>query len=164
MKHEKHRKKILIICAIIFLILAGIAIYTYVAYQKVTAVRNLDVTLVQINANEFTLSSFNLGITLDIYNPNEIDVKVGRFTARTFANDIKLAEITLSEPIPIAKHTTARKMFSLKIHYLDIGVALIQAIRERQVTWRVQGEYDVQLPLGLVYPFTFDLQKSWKPQ
>jgi LEA14-like dessication related protein len=162
MKH-KHRKTIPIVSAIIFLVLAGIAIYTYTAYQQVTAIKNLDVTLVQISANEFTLSSFNLGITLDIYNPNEIDVEVGNFSARTFANNIQLADITLSEPIPIAKHTTARKIFYLRIHYLEIGLALIQAIREKQVSWRVQGQYAVQLPLGLAYPFTFELQKQWKP-
>lgn len=164
MKKQKHKNKILIVCAIIFLILAGVAIYTYTAYQQVTAIKNLDVSLVQVSANEFTLSSFNLGITLDIYNPNEVDVEVGRFTARTSANNVQLADITLSEPIPIAKHITARKIFYLRIHYLEVGLALIQAIREKQVTWRVQGEYDVQLPLGLTYPFTFDLQKQWKPQ
>lgn len=163
MKHEKHRKKILIICAIIFLVLAGVAIYTYTAYQKVTAIKNLDVTLVQIAANEFTLSSFNLGITFDIYNPNDIDVEVGKFSARTFANNIQLADITLSETLPIAKHTTARKIFYLRIHYLDVGIALLQAIREKHVTWRVQGEYDVQLPLGLAYPFTFNITRSWNP-
>ena len=163
MKSKKHQQKILIICAIIFLVLAGVAIYTYTAYQKVTAIKNLDVTLVQISANEFTFSSFNLGITLDIYNPNEIDVEVGNFTARTFANNIQLADITFSEPIPIAKHTTARKIFYLRIHYLEVGLALIQAIREKQVSWHVQGEYDVQLPLGLAYPFTFDVTRSWNP-
>lgn len=163
MKHEKHRKKILIILAIIFLILAGVAIYTYTAYQQVTAVKNLEVTLLEISAGEFTWTSFTLGIALNVYNPNEIDVEVGNFTMRASANNVQVAEIQIPEPIPIAKHNSVQKVFNLKINYLDAGVALLQAIKEKQVTWRVQGEYAVQLPLGLTYPFTFDVQREWKP-
>lgn len=159
----KHRKKLLITFAIIFLILAGVALYTYVAYQKVTAIRNLDVTLTDISAGEFTWTSFTLGIALNVYNPNDIDVKVGKFTARAFANNIKVAEIRLPEPVPIAKHTSVQKIFNLKINYLDAGAVLLQAIKDKHVAWRVQGEYDVQLPLGLTYPFTFDVQRIWNP-
>ena len=161
MKHT-HRKIIIIVSAILCLILAGAALYTYVAYQKVIAIKNLDVTLLEISAGEFTWTSFTLGIALNVYNPNDIDVKVGNFTARAFANNIQMAEVRLPEPVPIAKHTAVQKVFNLKINYLDAGVALLQAIKEKQVTWRVQGEYAVQLPLGLTYPFTFDVQKQWK--
>ncbi len=162
MKH-KQRKTLLIVSAIICLILAGIALYTYVAYQKVTAIRNLDVTLLEISAGEFTWTSFTLGIALNVYNPNDIDVKVGNFTARAFANNIKVAEVRLPEPVPIAKHTAVQKIFNLKINYLDAGAVILQAIKDKHVTWRVQGEYDVQLPLGLTYPFTFDVQRIWNP-
>jgi LEA14-like dessication related protein len=162
MKH-KHRKTLLIVFAIICLILAGIALYTYVAYQKVTAIKNLDVTLLEISAGEFTWTSFTLGIALNVYNPNDIDVKVGNFTARAFANNIQVASVQLPEPVPIAKHTAVQKIFNLKINYLDAGAVLLQAIKDKQVFWRVQGEYDVQLPLGLTYPFTFDVQRAWNP-
>jgi LEA14-like dessication related protein len=162
MKH-KHRKITLIISAIICLILAGIALYTYTAYQQVTAIRNLDVTLLEISAGEFTWTSFTLGIALNIYNPNDIDIEVGNFTARASANNVQVAEIRLPEPIPIAKQTSVQKIFNLKINYLDAGAALLQAIKDKQVTWHVQGEYAVQLPLGLTYPFTFDVQRQWSP-
>jgi LEA14-like dessication related protein len=162
MKH-KHRKTLIIVSAIICLILAGIALYTYVAYQKVTAIRNLDVTLLEISAGEFTWTSFTLGIALNVYNPNDIDVEVGKFTMRASANNVQVAEIQMPETTPIMTHSAVQKSFNLKINYLDAGAVILQAIKDKQVTWRVQGEYDVQLPLGLTYPFTFDVQREWKP-
>lgn len=160
MKQEHpYRKWILAGFAILFL---ALGIYAYLLYQSITDIKNLDVSLKGIRAEEFTLSKFTLVIDLDIYNPNKHDVTVGNFSAQAYSNDRLLATVDL-ESFKIPAQRSHPIEYHLGINYLDVGIALIQAIKDKQVTWRVNGEYVLYLPLGFTYPYKFNTERSWNP-
>ncbi len=152
-------KKLAVAIAIVLIL----GIIAYYQYQKATAVKNLEIGLAEITASEFTLTSFKLGITFNIHNPNKMDVTIGRFTAKTFANNVQIAEITLPDKIKLASGITAQEAVSIRINYLDAGIAVFEAIKNKKATWQVKGKYEMELPLGIIYPFAFDVQKTWSP-
>ncbi len=148
----------MILCAL----LVAVALYTYFAYEKVTALKNLDVKLVSIRAEEFKINRFTLVIDLDIYNPNEKEVSVGDFTAQAYSNDVLLATVDLPA-FKIPSQRSHPTEYHLGINYIDVGFALLQALKEKKVTWQVNGTYFIQLPLGVAYPYTFDIKREWNP-
>jgi len=154
------QKKILLVLLIALIIFASFAYYEY---QKITAVEKLDVQIAELQASNFTLSGFTLEIRLDVHNPNSIDVTVGRFSASASANGIKLASINNPEPISIPKAGTIQQTTQARINYLNVGIAVWQAIKDKNVAWRVQGTYELELPFGIKYPYAFDVQRTWSP-
>src|SRR5574341_690897 len=153
MKHEKKRN-VLFVMMILCALLIVAALYTNFAYEKVEALKKLDVKLVSIRAEDFTINRFTLVIDLDIYNPNEKEVSVGNFTARAYSNNVLLATVDLpSFKMPAMRSYPTE--YQLGINYLDVGFTLLQALKEKKVTWEVNGTYFIQLPLGLAYPYSF---------
>jgi len=146
-----------IIFGIILAILLVVGGFVYNEYQKVKAVKNLDVQLLDVTIEKISLQGIQLGFEIEIYNPNEIDVTVGAFNARIHANDIPLANISIPEPTNIPSLQSIQRKFSMNFGVLDLGIAVVRAIQQKEVVWKVQGEYVMQLPFGITYPYQFEI-------
>lgn len=144
-------------------IIIVLAILAYYAYEKISTVKNLDVTVTEIAAKDFSLTRFTLAITLEIHNPNKLEAEIGRFHAWVFANNVQVADFKLPEKITIPKGDTITRTVEFTINYLDLGASIVNAIRAKELTWIIQGEYDVQLPFGIPYEYTFRKEHTWSP-
>lgn len=157
MSREKKRdvvKPVLVIILVILLLVAG---FTYYQYKKITSVRNLEVDLVKAELEEISLTGLTVGFTIDVFNPNSIGVNVGNLRARIFANNVSLAVVELPS-FDLKAKGSLQHHFSVRLNYLDLGSALVSAIKEWNLSWRIEGVYELRLPFGFVYPYRFVIQ------
>jgi len=141
------------------IILAILVLLGIFVFGKILAAKNLQIGLGEIALTHVTWSGVQLSVTVVVYNPNFLSVTIDKFHAGVYANDIPLTAIELPEPVKIRPGKAIEKEFIIDVNYLDAGVAFINALKERKVTWKIQGEYFFQLPFGVQYPYTFEFIK-----
>jgi len=146
-------KKHLIWILVIIVLVVGV--FAYFEYEKISAVRDLDINIVGVAIEKVTYTSIQVGLIITITNPNLISVNIGEFRATAYANDVKISEIELPGG-KLKPLETSEARFSLQVNFIDVGAALLKAIQERNVNWKIKGEYVLQLPFGLEYPYTFE--------
>ncbi len=134
------------------LLVAGIGFF---AYQSVAGLRNLQVNITEFSADRAGWTHFRFGFTVHIFNPNPLKVTVGNFKAKVFANDNHLTDIELAEPIKIPALKGVEHTFYVDVNYADLGTVIFKAIWNKELTWKIEGEYIVQLPLGITFPYKF---------
>lgn len=137
---------------LIILVLLGLGFF---AYREVAGLRNLQITITEFSADRAGWTHFRFGFTVHIYNPNPFSVKVGNFKANVYANDVSLTSIELAEPIKIPLMYGIERTFYVDVNYADIGTVIFKAIWEKKLTWKIEGEYNVQLPFGFTFPYKF---------
>ncbi|MBW3016015.1 LEA type 2 family protein, partial [Candidatus Woesearchaeota archaeon] len=125
--------------------------------KKIAAVRNLDVTFVKAELEELSLTGLTVGFTINVYNPNNLNVNVGNLRAKIFANNVSLAAVELPS-FDLKAKGSLQHHFSVKLGYWDLGSALFNAIKEWNLSWRIEGVYELRLPFGFVYPYDFVIQ------
>ena len=152
---EKKGKHWIFIVLIILLGVIGFA-----AYLKLSAVRNIELEIAKVEVDQFTFTNFRLTLTVNIFNPNERPVTIDRFNARVYANNVFITSIVLAEPITIGAMDGVTQQFSATINYLDLGAAMLQAVKAKGVHWRVKGEYLLKLPFWITFPYQFDTAGS----
>ncbi len=143
--------------AILIAVLVVLGLIGFYVYQRIAAVQNLQVSLVDVKADQITWKGLRLGFTLQISNPNPVDVTVGRFNASLYANNIHLTYVELLEPIPLRPQESVQQTFYLTASYLDLGAVILESIKNKQTNWIVRGEYILQLPFGITYPYKFEI-------
>ena len=142
------------IAAIIIIVLLCIAFVAYNEYQKLKAVRNLDVKLTDVKIEDLSWTKLTLGFAINVHNPNKIDVNVGDFKATIYANEVPLTAFELT-PTSIPAQQSIQKKFSAQFDLLDLGTAFLKAVKEKRLVWMIQGEYTLNLPFGIKYPYKF---------
>ncbi len=152
MEEEKRGHKGLYWTAAIIILLLALGIF---AYKEVAGLRNLQVTITEFSADRAGWTHFRFGFTVHIYNSNPFSVKVGNFKARVYANDVSLTSIELAEPFKIPALYGVEKTFYVDVNYADIGTVIFKAIWEKKLTWKIEGEYNIQLPFGFTFPYKF---------
>jgi LEA14-like dessication related protein len=138
---------------LILLILGSIGYYTYV---KLTGIKDLKIELIDTRIDNVSLTGITFQITLLLSNPNQVSVTVGRFRAFVYANDVYISTLELAEPIEIKSKQQVEQEITLRINYIDVGIAIVNSIKEKAATWRISGEYELHGPFGLAYPYTFN--------
>lgn len=137
---------------LIILVLLGLGFF---AYREVAGLRNLQITITEFSADRAGWTQFRFGFTVHIYNPNPFRVTVGNFKAHVYANDVSLTSIELAEPIKIPAMYGVERTFYVDVKYADIGTVIFRAIWEKKLTWKIEGEYNIQLPFGFTFPYKF---------
>lgn len=141
---------------VIFLIVALlVGVFVYYEYQKVTAVKNLEVSFVSAEVEKLSIAGMTLGFTVNIRNPNDISVDVGAFNVYVSANDVPLTYFGLP-PMEIPAKESVQQHFSADFGYLDLGSSLVKAIKEKQLVWKIRGEYVLELPFNMKYAYKFE--------
>jgi len=136
------RRKVIIGIIVVVLLAVGL-----IFYQQ-TAVKRLDVQFESIRVISLDFSGVTLEATVALHNPSLLPATVGRVEATIHANDVALASVQSAEPFTIPRQTTHSESFVVKLDYLDIGLSLVNAIRQRDVTWHIEGTYYVDLWMG----------------
>lgn len=121
-----------------------IGILSLVGYQNYV-VKDLEVNLKAVRLESISLSGTRLGVDIEIYNPSMVDARVGKLYAEFFANDVKLSVFDSQQPFKVPSKQAIKKSYSVDLSFGDIGYALINAIRERDVRWQLNGYYEADL-------------------
>lgn len=137
----------------IIIVLGLIGIF---AFLKISAVTNLQVALSEITIDQVSWTDMHLNFEIVIQNPNVVSVTIDRFHARLYANKERVATVELLDPVKIPPGGTITKEFNIVISYLEVGEAIISAIRERKIEWTIEGEYFFRL-FGITIPYTFEM-------
>ena len=145
-------KKVIIGIILAVLLIAGIVGYN--AYQNYV-VKDLQVGLSKVSLNEITLSTTTIGVTLQVYNPSIVTAKVGSLEAGLAANGVPLARLK-EAGFDVPPKQSVERDFNIKLSNIDLGLSLINAIKNRQISWQVKGNYTMDL-LFSHYMKEFDL-------
>ena len=156
---QKKRQNWQVLAAIIGIILV-LCIFAYNEYQGIKAVKELKITLVEARIEKIELARTTLVFTLNAYNPNKVDVRVGTLQATIYANGAAITSVELPEPVMIPSGESYQQYFLIQLNHLDLGMALIKAIKEKTISWTIRGNYLLQLPFGIDYPYTFELSSK----
>ena len=140
---------------IVLIILAISGLFIYSEYQKLKAVQNLEVSFVSAEVEKLSLTKMTIGFTINIVNPNDVDVTVGVFKANIFGNDVLLTKVEFPS-VKLASNESLQQHFSVELSYFDLGSVILQAIKDKQLIWTIKGEYVLELPFGLKYPYSFE--------
>jgi len=139
---------------VLLIVLLGIA-----AYIAVTAIKSVQVNLVEVSLDQVSWTGMRIGFTVRVYNPNPFSITVGRFSANAYANDIFLTAVSL-EPFKLPAMQSVDQHFSVDVRYAQVGTALLRAFQEKDARWKIEGEYVLRLPLGITYPYKFEIVKT----
>jgi len=146
---EQKKRHWLFFGFVLLIVLLGIA-----AYIAVTAIKSVQVNLLEVSLDQVSWTGMRIGFTVRVYNPNPFSITVGRFSANTYANDIFLTAVSL-EPFKLPAMQSVDQHFSADVSYAQIGTALLKAIQDKNVNWKVEGEYVLTMPLGITYSNEF---------
>ncbi len=154
---EKKRKgQLSALASILIIILLGLAVYQY---QKLTAVRNLQIELEEARVSHFSWTGLTVEMVIIVYNPNTIAVNVGEFHGVIYLNNIPVGEI-LTPPVKLLSGEHIEENFAVQAGYIELGAGILKAIKEGQVNLKVKGTYILHLPFGIEYPYTFEIDKN----
>jgi len=142
---EQKKRHWLFLGFVILILLLGIA-----SYIAVTAVKSVQVNLVEVSLDQVSWTGMRIGFTVRIYNPNPFSITIQRFSARAHANDVFLTDVSL-EPFKLPAMQSVDQHFSADVSYAQIGTASLKALQDKNVNWRVEGEYVLTMPLGITY-------------
>lgn len=152
MAKKKHWLPVVVILVIVALL---VGVFCYYEYQKASAVKNLEVSFVSAEIEKLSVTGMTLGFTVNIRNPNTVSVDVGAFNVYVSANDVPLTYFGLPA-MNIPAKESVQQHFSADFGYLDLGSSLVKAIREKQLVWKIRGEYVLELPFNMKYSFKFE--------
>ena len=150
------KKGISALALIIIIVLLALAFYEY---QKLTAVRNLQVELEEARVSHFSWTGLTVEMVIILYNPNTLAVNVGEFHGVVYLNNIPIGEI-LTPPVKLLSGEHIEENFAIQAGYIELGAGILKAIKEGQVNLKVKGTYMLHLPFGIEYPYTFEINKN----
>jgi len=136
-------------------IIAGFVGYYYHEVAKREALKKCEFKLADVRIDRIGLTSADLTIVLEIYNPNDITATLDRVDFSLYGNDNYLGdgEITKKTDIPPHSRKTVSAPFTLS--YFGAARAIWSALKEGGVVWKITGTAYVDTPLGTMeIPFT----------
>ena len=111
--------------------------------------------IISIDIRDFSLTGMTIGLSVDITNPNKIDVVIDKMVLDLYIEDIKTVNVTFNEvTIPPKKTKTVNA--DLAIPYSIMGMSLIDEIKNKgRIQYRLSGIAYMNTRLGVVtYPVT----------
>lgn len=147
-KNNPAIKYVIITIVIVLIILGAI---TYTQYKEIEKIKELDIKLEKVTIKETKLTSITLDSTIKMYNPNKQPVTIGELNAELGANRVPLTQIKM----PATRIEGMQEILTIipvKISYLDVGMAILTAIQEKEATWYINGTYTLE-PIGITIPF-----------
>lgn len=146
-----------IILTVFLVITLGLFIACATIDQRLS-VNKCKFTIVSIEIRSFSLTGMTLGLSVDIANPNKIDVVIDKMVLDLYIKNIKTVNVTFNEvTIPSKKTKTVNA--DLGIPYSIIGMSMIDEIKnKREIPYRLAGIAYMSTRLGVVkYPVTLSM-------
>ena len=142
---------------VVFIIIVGLIGYSYFSYEvaKREALKNCEFRLADVRIKSVGLTSAELNIILEIYNPNDITVTLDRADFSVYGNDNYLGDGEITKKINIPPYNKKRVSVPFTLDYFGAARVIWSALREGKVVWKITGIAYIDTPLGTMeIPFT----------
>ncbi len=117
---------------------------------KRAALKNCEYRLTGTSIKEIALSYLRLGITVDVTNPNPVEVVLDRMRFDFYVNDKKIGNgiSNLKTSIPSGESRKIEPIVT--IDYKKAGAALISLIKSGAAAYKLVGTVYFDSPLGTI--------------
>lgn len=116
-------------------------------FQRV-AVKNCQFSLESVDLVQVALSDLTLGLKIGVKNPNSIDVVIDRLGYQFFVNEHGVFTGSTGEGSKIPAGSSKTLTTQVKLNYLEIGSAVVSAIREQKAHYKLTGTVYLDTALG----------------
>ena len=138
-------------------LLTGLLLSCMTIDQRVSAYK-CKFNIISVDIRGFSLTGMTLGLSVDIANPNKIDVVIDKMVLDLYIKNIKTVNVTFNEvTIPTKKKKTVNA--DIVIPYSIIGMTMVDDIKKnREIPYRLAGMAYMNTRLGVVtYPVTLSM-------
>jgi LEA14-like dessication related protein len=142
-----------------FLMLA-VFVFSNCAYlTQSLAILNCDYTLMDVRAANIGLTAMDLVISIQVRNPNSIDVHIANLSFDLLVNDKKVLDGVYSHKtvVPAGQAVIVEQI--TKLNYFESTSVAFDLIRGGNANYRVVGTVLVETPFGTM-PFEIDIIKG----
>ncbi len=145
---------------IVLIIILGIIFFLYQIAQA-EAFRNVQITLSGASMGNVGLTSADLNLDLNFYNPLSIPATLSSISYSVYANNNYLGSGSINGPISIAPHNTATEPTTVTISYLGAVQSVWATLTSGQVQLTVSGDAVINTILGpITIPFNQSIYSS----
>jgi LEA14-like dessication related protein len=149
------------VIAIIVVAVAVGGFYIYSEIQKRQALKNVEVSISDIEVVDVGITAAKLNVKLQLHNPNTVTATLDRADYTLYGNDIYVGngEITEKVDIPAGATRTVTSPFDLS-YSGAVQSVWTYIVSGGKITWRVIGTAYIDTPLGtLTVPFNCTISK-----
>jgi LEA14-like dessication related protein len=126
------------------------------ALMQRMAVKELDFSLERVSLVDYNLSNMTLKLDLKAENPNDIDAVIDRLDYSLYINDKNAANGTTAREVTVKAGGTKNISTSMTVNYVDLGTAILEAVKEKKADFKMEGTVFVETPIGSI-TFPIDL-------
>lgn len=150
-RHKKIHFFLLIICLVLLSSCAELV-------QRL-AILNCKYAFEDIAAVNIGLSALDIKLSIRIDNPNPSNVILDRLGFEFFINDGRIFQGVMGNRLEVPAKGSSVLDHIIRISYLEVGMAVIQAIKEKSATYRLTGTAHFDTPLGQ-FSFPVDIARG----
>ncbi len=137
-----------IVAVIIAVIIVGL--FGCKGYVEYVAVSNLKVELVNVAIGRLGLTSADLLLTYEFYNPTGFDSPTFSSKDLRIYIDGTLVGIAMLPPTSVPANSAKRETITITLEYAKIGEALVKMLIARKGTITIEGVIDAKIIFGLI--------------
>jgi LEA14-like dessication related protein len=124
--------------------------------MKRVAVKELDFDLHKVSLVSYDLSTMKLKVDLKAYNPNDIDAVIDRLDYSFSINEKNAANGSTARKETVKAGKERILTTTLSVNYIDLGVAILDAVKNQDADFKLSGTVYVDTPIGSI-SFPIDL-------
>jgi LEA14-like dessication related protein len=125
-------------------------------FAKRIAVKELDFSLKRVSLVEYDMTYMTLNVDVQADNPNDIDAVIDRLDYSFSVNDKNVANGTTARKVTVKANKSKAISTKMKINYMQLGAAVLEAVKNKTADFRMDGTVYVETPLGAI-SFPIDL-------
>lgn len=110
--------------------------------------REPDIELNQVNVRGLGVVGGNLDFVVDVYNPNNFDIRGTELRVGFDVEDSHLGDIEYREDFAVDRGDTTRLTLPLRFAWAGVGGAVRSALGYGDIPYKMKGEVSLQTPFG----------------
>lgn len=143
----------------IIIIVSGIFLFnSIIEVEKRQALENVQIEFVSIVLDEIGITGIELGISIDMYNPNDVTATLDKADYEIWFNDNKLGNGVIEQQTDIPPYTSREIKTDFKMGYSEVGETVLAALTEEEHKWRIKGVAHYDTILGTI-DMPFDITR-----
>ena len=124
--------------------------------EKRKAIRNCDFSVADVKLENISAKEASLLFTLDVHNPNTVDVVVDKLSYELMIAGSKVAEGDTIYKLIIKQDETRPLKITIGIIYKGTYEAVLQIVRGKSINYELKGTIYLDTALGYM-PFLFSI-------
>ncbi|MDW7731938.1 MAG: LEA type 2 family protein [Methanolobus sp.] len=116
--------------------------------EEIQTLKDTDISVAGIQINEISSEVIDLNLTLDIYNPNDVNARLERMNYTVYANEVRIGSGSFEEPVVIPPNEGRRTSTNFAGQPTSVPAAVISSLLRSEVVWSVEGTVFFDTPLG----------------